>query len=590
MNIRSYKHKVQTKRGMAMIISVLFFLMILMTIVLGVAVPIVKQVQIGNEIYRSKQSYYLAEAGIEDALYRLREGINVASGDTLTIEGQITNITLTTTSNGRLIESVANYKNLFRKMKVEVIAGIGASFNYGVQSGNGGFQMSNNAGVYGNVYSNGNITGAPGTFITGSAVAANSIALANDQANDAPSTPPNSITFRNSAATIDLAQSFQVSKTSPINKVSIYIAKQGNPANATVRIVTDNAGLPGTNTIDTGTLNASLVTATSGWVDVTFVTNVELTMGQTYWVVIDNSSSSASAYYIIGANSSYASGQAKIGAYSGTWNNTTPSGLDVYFRIYIGGTTSIIDRVAVGSAGVGDARANRVTNSTIAGSLYCQTGSGNNKACNTSLPDPVPQPFPISDGNIAQWKAEAEAGGVYVGNRTVVNTSATIGPQKITGNLSLENNARVTMNGTIWVQGNLTLQNGSEIRLASGYGTNSGSIIVDGTVRVENNGNFAGSGAPGSYILVLSTSECPLGPTCGTSNAIYVSNNAGAVILNAQKGSMYFENNAGAKEATAYKIVLENNAYITYESGLANVNFSSGPSGGWNVISWKEVE
>nr|MDQ3015008.1 hypothetical protein [bacterium] len=367
MNKISYKNNIQTKRGMAMIISVLFFLMILMTIVLGVATPIIKQVQIGNEIYRSKQGYYLAEGGMEDALYRLKEGMDVATGDTLTIDGQTTTITLTTTAYGRMLESSADYNNLFRKMEVQVIAGIGAAFNYGVQSGNGGFQMSNNAGVYGNVYSNGDIIGSSGTFITGSAVAANSIALTNDQANDSPSTPPDSITFRNSGTTVDLAQSFQVSTTSPINKISLFIRKQGSPANATVRIVTDNSGSPGTNTIDTGTLNASAVTTTSGWVDATFVTNVELNAGQTYWIVLDSSSSSASAYYVIGANSSYSSGQAKIGAYSGTWNNTTPSGLDTYFKVYIGGTTSIIDRVTVGSAGVGDARANTVTNSTIAG-------------------------------------------------------------------------------------------------------------------------------------------------------------------------------------------------------------------------------
>ena len=67
-------------------------------------------------------------------------------------------------------------------------------------------------------------------------------------------------------------------------------------------------------------------------------------------------------------------------------------------------------------------------------------------------------------------------------------------------------------------------------------------------------------------------------------------NNAGAVIINAQKGSVRFSNNSGAKEAVANKLELENNATITYESGLADVNFSSGPSGGWDIISWKEIE
>jgi hypothetical protein len=81
-----------------------------------------------------------------------------------------------------------------------------------------------------------------------------------------------------------------------------------------------------------------------------------------------------------------------------------------------------------------------------------------------------------------------------------------------------------------------------------------------------------------------------MGGSCGGANAIDIANNAGTVILNAQNGYVRFSNNAGAKEATGYKIILDNNAYITYDSGLANVNFSSGPSGGWNIISWKEVE
>jgi hypothetical protein len=30
-------------------------------------------------------------------------------------------------------------------------------------------------------------------------------------------------------------------------------------------------------------------------------------------------------------------------------------------------------------------------------------------------------------------------------------------------------------------------------------------------------------------------------------------------------------------------------AHLTYESGLADVNFTSGPSGSWVKQSWKEV-
>ena len=45
-----------------------------------------------------------------------------------------------------------------------------------------------------------------------------------------------------------------------------------------------------------------------------------------------------------------------------------------------------------------------------------------------------------------------------------------------------------------------------------------------------------------------------------------------------------------AKEATAYGITMDNNATITYESGLADMTFSSGPGGGYDISAWKEIE
>jgi hypothetical protein len=44
------------------------------------------------------------------------------------------------------------------------------------------------------------------------------------------------------------------------------------------------------------------------------------------------------------------------------------------------------------------------------------------------------------------------------------------------------------------------------------------------------------------------------------------------------------------REATGYKLYLDNNAEIEYEVGLEDTTFSSGPSGGWDVVSWEEIE
>ncbi len=580
--------------GQAMMLAVLFFLAISLTIVLGVATPILRQVKNANHAIKSKEAYFLAEGAMEDALYRVKTGKQVSSGDTVVVNGYTSTITITTTSSGKTIETVTNRDGLVRKMQAKVTAGAGIAFNYGLQTGVGGFIMSNNAGVQGNVYSNGDITGASGTYITGTAIAANSAAATTDQTNGVTGTPPNSINFRNTTATQDIAQSFQLSTTGQINKLRFYIKKTNSPSNATVKIATDSAGSPSSTYVDTATLGdtagAAAITANYSWVDATFSSNVELTAGTTYWVVIDNGSNSTSAYYTVAANSlSYSSGQAKIGQYNGTWNNTSPSDLDVYFDIYLGGLTSTISNVIVGTGIVGDAHANTVTTSTVRGMLKCKTGSGNNKSCVTTYDDPVPQGFSISEGNIDAWKDEAEVGGTHSGDYTV-SSSVAYGPKRITGNLIVNNGAQLTVNGTLWVEGNITLDNGAIVRLSSGYGTNSGVILADGRIKIQNNSTFQGSGQAGSNIMALTTSDCPISSSCSGAYALDVQNNAGAVILNAQKGTLYLSNNAGAKEATAYKIIMDNNAYVIYESGLVNTNFSSGPSGGWNVSSWKEVQ
>jgi hypothetical protein len=298
--------------------------------------------------------------------------------------------------------------------------------------------------------------------------------------------------------------------------------------------------------------------------------------------VIDGGTSS-SKYYLIGANSSgYANGTGKIGQYSSTWNNTSPSGLDGFFKLYLGGVTGLISGITIGSAGIGNAYAHTVNSSTIAGTNYCQTGTGNNKSCNTTLPDPTQVAMPISDQNILDWQSEAEAGGTHSGDYTVNDTSASLGPKKITGNLSVNNNADLTVTGTLWVQGNVDISNNADVSLSSSYGTSEGVIIVDGTVNIENNAVFAGSGSAGSYLMVLSTST--------STSAITLSNNGGAVILYAANGTVNLGNNAGAKALNGKYINLNNNAVIVYDVGLANSNFVNGPTGGWNIEGWAEVK
>ena len=587
-NMRTFQTK---ERGQALLGVVVLFTTIVTTVVVGITGPISRHIQAAKDTHASIESYLVAESLAEDLAYRLRVGKQTATSETLSIGSASASANITSNLGAQTITSTGNHFDLSRTVAIVLTQGTGISFNYGTQSGNGGFIIANNAGVNGNVYSNGNIVGSDGdgsnaSFVTGTVVAANSIATTTDQVNDTPTTPPNSITFANANGTQDFAQSFQISTDAPANSVSFYIKKNGSPSNATVRITTDDGSKPNDSSITTATLSASQVTTSYGWVTVVFPSGASLIAGTTYWVVIDASSNSNN-YYILGANSSYTNGQAKTGQYNGSWNATSPSGLDGYFRLFIGGKTSTISDIKVGDSGEGDAWAHTVTDSTIAGGNYCESGSGNNKACDTSRGDPSPQPYPVSDGNIADWKAAAAAGTVITGDKTIT-ASTTLGPAEITGNLDI--GATLTLTGVVYVHGTITTGNNDKIKLDPSFGSNGTVLLADDRIDLKNGAEFSGSGTENSYILLLTTSNCTVA-LCGIGNAaINLSNNVGTVIINAQNGEVYVKNGAGASEITADLVNLEPNAIVTYTSGLASTVFTTGPSGGYTFSSWKETQ
>ncbi len=580
--------KISTKSfqsGSAALISFLMFLGISLAILFAFSEPILQSARIASIAYDSKESYYTAESLIEDIIYRLNHNMDVDSGESLNMDEYSAEASITDDIDTKSITITGISGDVERTIEAVLSTDVGVSFNYGVQSGEGGFDMDPNSSVIGNVYSNGNIDGGN---VTGTAIAANTAATFADQTNDTPIPPTTDILFRNISSSQDIAQSFQVSTTSYINKIQLYIKRVGNPNNATVRIVTNSGGSPSTTNLlsTSGTLSASLVSTSYGWIDVVLPSNPQLIAGTTYWLVIDNNSQNASNYYVIGGNTSYTSGTAKVGQYAGAWINTSPSGLDIYFNIYMGGLTSSITDIDVG----GDAWAHTVDARNVSGSIYCQIGTG----CNTTRPDPSPIGFPVSDANILDWKEDAQEGGIISGNYTPTGTSTTLGPKKIAGNFTLPMDHTLILTGKVWVTGNISMVNNNTIRLHSSYSENSGLLLADGRIDIQNNTDFYGSGETGSNIMLLTTSNCPTGAGCNGEYALNVVNNVGEnsndVIFNAQKGTLRFNNNAEAKEATAAMIVMSNNAVITYESGLANANFSGGPGGVWTIDSWQEVE
>lgn len=584
------------QHGYIVLMNTIAFLTVSMVLLVGVAGPILSSFAVGKAFLQSKESFLIANSAGEEALYRLKTGRDLASSETLTLAGGSATISTGDVGDEKVVTIVSEVGDFERNLQVKVTQGVGVSFNYGMQAGQGGFDMSGSSGIYGNIYSNGDVIGSGGPFVTGSASVANTSNPTAHQTNSGTSTPAYSVHYGGDTTPQDAAMSFRVSTSTPVTSIRFYIKKSNNNwmNNTTVRITTDNAGKPSKTTVASGTISAPQVTTAYNYLSVPFTSNPVLSQNTTYWIVFDTSVTWGTYYTLAATDNTYANGVMKTGTWSssngGTWNATSPATLDVYFDLYVGGDTGLISGVTVGSAG-GDAWANIVNNSTVSGTIYCQGGSGNNKACDTSRTDPVQQPMPISDGNIAEWKSVAEAGEIFNGNKSYGSQdNVSIGPMKIVGNLSVAAGATLTLTDTVWVTGNVSVSGGAKIKLGANYGATSGILVTDGRISMSGGGTMQGSGTSGSYMLAVTTSQCPYSGSCGGNPAIDVSGGTGSVVLNAQQGNLTFSGGASAKQATAKKIIMSGGTTVSYESGLADINFSSGPSGSYNLISWDEVE
>lgn len=256
-------------------------------------------------------------------------------------------------------------------------------------------------------------------------------------------------------------------------------------------------------------------------------------------------------------------------------------------------------------------------NSVITGNVYSNgniTGNGNPvitgdaiAAGTISSPDPVVTgtrtqgapiiPMPISDDAIEAWKIAAEAGGIISSPCPYLPADgSTLGPKKITCDVTIQNDNVVTLTGPVWITGTLTVKNNAIVRLNTAYGANSEAIVTDNPANkttsskiiVQDNAQVLGSGTSGSYVLLISqNNSAELG---GTEIAIEPKNNSTAPVYYAPHGLVLLQNNVTLKEVTAYKIEMKNNAVLTYESGLTNPAFTSGPTGGFIITSWNEIE
>jgi hypothetical protein len=444
------KIKIQKNKGAAMMIVVFFFVFISLTILIGIITPVIREFKISSDNFSSKESYFIAESGIEDIMYRIKNNMEtgiIGADRTLFLNDTYFPIPteITDLGNGKKqIITTGEVNSNERKINLNLTTSVGTSFNYGVMVGQGGMYLDSGI-VNGSVYANGPITASSSgsNLISGTAISANSPDAVANQTNGT-GTPSYSVNFGNTNNTQDIAQSFSVSESAigiPLSKIQLYIKKIGSPSNANIQIK-DFSNV--NSLVASGTLSASSVSSSYGWVDISFASNKILYPNKTYWIIIDNPNNSTTNYYNIAATTgnSYVNGNIQIGKWDSVpWNNLTPQSPDIYFTVYLGGVygsiagNSINNKLKIGTVS-GTVQAHTVNYANATGNIYCKSGSGNNKTC-IDQSDPTYIAYPVSEANITEWQNVASSGGTYNGTYNVGWAGATIGPKKIVGNLNV---------------------------------------------------------------------------------------------------------------------------------------------------------
>lgn len=173
--MNNYTTQPHTK-GAAVLLFMLFFVMGSVALTLAFSRSFYSDLFTYQLLQSSAASYYAAESGIEDVAYRLIAGLDVDAEETITLNAATATTTnVFVSADDRFdIQAAGEYRNTYKTSAVSLYAGVGASFNFGVQTGNGGFALTNGSSVQGNVFSNGNITksGGGNAWIYGDAITA----------------------------------------------------------------------------------------------------------------------------------------------------------------------------------------------------------------------------------------------------------------------------------------------------------------------------------------------------------------------------------------------------------------------------------
>ncbi len=595
-------------RGAIAIITLLTIMVFAIIVMATVSVLAIDDAQMGSADIASEKTFYAAEAGINEALKHISlnpipgnfdlplsvsDGVQVhiavAPNPADPYQRIVTSTAEDTTGKQRTLEIVANATSY------------ASSFDYAVQSGQGGFKMAN-ATVIGDLFSDGSIDAANSSQILGNTwVAIEDPTLTYPHRDNVPTTVK---AFGKNAGDKVVAQSFSTAVDTPVKRIQVYLRKHSNPNNnITLRLVADTgANNPSNTVISQATISKNDISGAFSWIEVSFPIPPLLVGGRTYWLTLDANAVDTKYYeWDLDTNAAAFPGEARqtTDFSTGAWNVVNG---DFAFKTFGVGATSASNVTVGTSAKPKNLHAKNILNSSeIWGDAYYDSKDAASIVHGASHPstNDLPKPFPIQDADITNWENIAAAGGNLTAGDVdtftpgvggapdtyTITSARSFGPKKIVGNLILDNGANLTLTGNIWVTGNITFAHpGAHVQLAASFGPLSGVVITDGQIVDKNNSVIRGSGDPKSFPLFISTLNLIDTP------AIDTSNNSRSVIYYAPFGVIHLDQNGYLNSALAYYIEMDQGSTVEYNSALQGFTLPPEPGRVFGVESgtWQE--
>ncbi|MBI2481963.1 MAG: hypothetical protein HYV76_00080 [Candidatus Vogelbacteria bacterium] len=165
-------NKYPYNQGQALITTVVILISLASATIAGIVNPIINDYRSVKGNALSHQSFFTAESGTEDGIYRLKTNKKTSAIQTLSLGNAWATTTISTSGQNKVVTATGNASQYLRSLRSVLSLGTGASFNFGVQSDQGGFVMENNSSVSGNLYSNGSIIGSGSSIIRGDVISA----------------------------------------------------------------------------------------------------------------------------------------------------------------------------------------------------------------------------------------------------------------------------------------------------------------------------------------------------------------------------------------------------------------------------------